>query len=33
MLIAFGGLPRTGKTTLAWTVATRYEAVYLRIDY
>ena len=32
MLIAFGGLPGAGKTTLARTVAARYAAVYLRID-
>ena len=32
MLIAFGGLPGTGKTTLARAVAERYAAVYLRID-
>ncbi len=32
MLVAFGGLPGTGKTTLARTVAVRYAAVYLRID-
>lgn len=32
MLITFGGLPGTGKTTLARTVASRYEAAYLRID-
>lgn len=32
MLIAFGGLPGTGKTTLAKSVAKRYSAVYLRID-
>jgi predicted kinase len=32
VLIAFGGLPGTGKTTLARTVASRYAAVYLRID-
>jgi predicted kinase len=32
LLIAFGGLPGTGKTTLAKVVAKRYAAVYLRID-
>jgi len=32
LLIVFGGLPGTGKTTLAKAVATRYAAVYLRID-
>lgn len=32
MLVAFGGLPGTGKTTLARTVAAKYCAVYLRID-
>ena len=32
MLIAFGGLPGAGKTTLARTVATMYAAIYLRID-
>jgi predicted kinase len=32
VLIAFGGLPGTGKTTLARTVASRYASVYLRID-
>ncbi len=32
MLVVFGGLPGTGKTTLARIVAARYAAVYLRID-
>jgi predicted kinase len=32
MLGAFGGLPGTGKTTLARAVAARYAAVHLRID-
>jgi predicted kinase len=32
LLIVFGGLPGTGKTTLARAVAKRYAAVYLRID-
>ncbi len=32
MLIVFGGLPGTGKTTLAKAVAKKYTAVYLRID-
>lgn len=32
MLIVFGGLPGTGKTTLAKAVAKRCAAVYLRID-
>ena len=32
MLIAFGGLPGVGKTTLAKALAKRQAAVYLRID-
>lgn len=32
MLIVFSGLPGTGKTTIASTLATRIRAVYLRID-
>lgn len=32
MLIVFSGLPGTGKTTLAKSVATRLKATYLRID-
>ncbi|WP_035515372.1 AAA family ATPase [Paraburkholderia nodosa] len=32
MLIAFGGLPGTGKTTIAQTLARKLTAVYLRID-
>ena len=32
MLIVFGGLPGTGKTTLARAVAQRLSATYLRID-
>lgn len=32
MLIAFGGLPGTGKTTLARELAQRLSALYLRID-
>ena len=32
MLIVFGGLPGTGKTTLARELAQRLTAVYLRID-
>jgi len=32
MLVVFGGLPGTGKTTVARAVATRRSAVYLRID-
>jgi predicted kinase len=32
MLIAFCGLPGTGKTTLAWRLAQSLQATYLRID-
>ncbi len=32
MLVVFGGLPGTGKTTIAQAVAKRRSAVYLRID-
>jgi len=32
MLIAFGGLPGTGKTTVARALARKLAAVYLRID-
>jgi predicted kinase len=32
MLIAFGGLPGTGKTTVAQTLARKLAAVYVRID-
>jgi predicted kinase len=32
MLIAFGGVPGTGKTTLARSLAHRLQATYLRID-
>ncbi|GBR77118.1 AAA family ATPase [Acidiphilium acidophilum] len=32
MLIAFGGLPGTGKTTIAQALARRVGAIYLRID-
>lgn len=32
MLIVFGGLPGTGKTTIARQVAERCQAVYLRVD-
>ena len=32
MLIVFGGLPGTGKTTIAKAIAKRYAAVYLRVD-
>ncbi len=32
MLIVFGGLPGTGKTTLARTIAQEWKALYLRID-
>jgi len=32
MLIAFGGLPGTGKTTVARALARRLEAVHVRLD-
>ncbi|STY31279.1 L-seryl-tRNA(Sec) kinase [Legionella wadsworthii] len=32
MLIIFGGLPGTGKTTLSKIIAQRLKAVYLRVD-
>lgn len=32
MLIVFGGLPGTGKTTISKIIATRLKAVYLRVD-
>jgi predicted kinase len=32
MLIVFGGLPATGKTTISRTIATHRSATYLRID-
>src|SRR5215475_11042164 len=32
VLIVFGGLPGTGKTTIAKAIAKRYAAVYLRVD-
>lgn len=32
MLVVFGGLPGTGKTTIARKMAARWSAVYLRID-
>lgn len=32
MLVVFGGLPGTGKTTLSRTLAHRHAATYLRID-
>lgn len=32
MLIVFGGLPGTGKTTLAQALARRQRACYLRVD-
>ncbi|HAU1975266.1 TPA: AAA family ATPase, partial [Legionella pneumophila] len=32
MLIIFGGLPGTGKTTISKQIAKQLNAVYLRID-
>jgi predicted kinase len=32
LLVVFGGLPGTGKTTIARALAARHSAVYLRID-
>jgi predicted kinase len=32
MLIVFGGLPGTGKTTISRVIATRHSATYLRIN-
>jgi len=32
MLVIFGGLPGTGKSTLARTLAEKLGAVYLRVD-
>ena len=32
MLVVFGGLPGTGKTTISRTLATRLSATYLRVD-
>ncbi len=32
MLVVFGGLPGTGKTTIARALATRHAAAYIRID-
>ena len=32
VLIVFGGLPGTGKTTVAQALATKLKATYLRID-
>jgi len=32
MLVVFGGLPGTGKTTIARQIAARHSATYLRID-
>lgn len=32
MLVVFGGLPGTGKTTIAQAIARRFQATYLHID-
>ena len=32
MLVVFGGLPGTGKTTISRVIAARRSATYLRID-
>ena len=32
MLIIFGGLPGTGKTTLSKEIAKHFKAAYLRVD-
>jgi predicted kinase len=32
MLIVLGGLPGSGKSTIAQSLATRMKAIYLRVD-